>query len=122
MTGKGWILGAVLIVLGTVVGVPMLLVAAWPDFREEVRSLTACYQLGRSGLRPLAEEPADRFLGKVQEFTARCRGGNGRWSIAIPRGPTGRITGVPPMNSRFPIFGCFRSSVCRVSNAVSTGP
>jgi hypothetical protein len=75
MTGKGWILGAVLIVLGTVVGVPMLLVAAWPDFREEVRSLTACYQLGRSGLRPLAEEPADRFLGKVQEFTARCRGG-----------------------------------------------
>ncbi|OOG25421.1 oxygenase [Thioalkalivibrio denitrificans] len=26
-------------------------------------------------MRPVADEPSDRFLGKVQEFTARCRGG-----------------------------------------------
>ncbi len=62
--------------IGVVVATPVLLFASWPDLREEALSLAACYQLGRAGLRPVAEEPSDRFLGKVQEFTARCRGGS----------------------------------------------
>jgi hypothetical protein len=35
----------------------------------------ACLQLARSGFRPFAQERAERFQGKVQEDTARCRGG-----------------------------------------------
>ena len=35
----------------------------------------ACASMVNSGLRPVAAEREDRFLGKVQEDTARCRGG-----------------------------------------------
>jgi len=37
--------------------------------------LESCARLALSGLRPVAEERKDRFLGKVQEDTAKCRGG-----------------------------------------------
>ncbi|MEY6432130.1 peroxidase family protein [Thioalkalicoccus limnaeus] len=76
MAAKRSFLRAVLIGVVAVLGIPVVLLAAWPDLREEALSLTACYQLGRAGFRPVAQEPADRFLGKVQEFTARCRGGS----------------------------------------------
>ena len=36
--------------------------------------LVACAKLVWKGLRPVAEEHTQRFLGKVQEDTARCRG------------------------------------------------
>jgi hypothetical protein len=38
--------------------------------------LVACAKVAFAGLRPIAAERADRFLGKVQEDTARCRGGD----------------------------------------------
>jgi hypothetical protein len=41
----------------------------------ELKDLTACLELGSAGFRPIAEERAKRFQGKVQEETARCRGG-----------------------------------------------
>ncbi|HEX5759598.1 MAG TPA: peroxidase family protein [Thermoanaerobaculia bacterium] len=40
-----------------------------PDF-------AACLKLLRRGFRPVAGERDQRFLGKVQEMTARCRGGD----------------------------------------------
>ena len=36
----------------------------------------ACLTLAEKGFRPIAGERAERFLGKVQEYTARCRGGD----------------------------------------------
>ncbi|WP_455210136.1 peroxidase family protein [Kaarinaea lacus] len=36
----------------------------------------ACIAMAKSGLRPIAEERSERFLGKVAETTARCRGGD----------------------------------------------
>ena len=38
--------------------------------------LTACVDLVEQGFRPIAEQRNERFLGKVQENTARCRGGD----------------------------------------------
>ena len=37
--------------------------------------MVACLHLASEGFRPLADEPTARFQGKVQEATARCRGG-----------------------------------------------
>ena len=46
------------------------------------RELTACSSYVIEGFRPIAEERTGRFLGKVKDDTARCRGGgkavNGR--------------------------------------------
>src|SRR5574341_137949 len=39
-------------------------------------SLEACLRVAERGFRPVAEERAQRFLGKVREDTARCRGGD----------------------------------------------
>ena len=38
--------------------------------------LVACASMAADGLRPVASERTGRFLGKVQEDTARCRGGD----------------------------------------------
>jgi hypothetical protein len=54
------LLGAVIVLTGCV------------SNRETV---DACARLAAGGLRPIAQERAQRFLGKVQEDTARCRGG-----------------------------------------------
>ena len=37
--------------------------------------LYACLRMSFTGFRPIAGERDQRFLGKVQEATARCRGG-----------------------------------------------
>ena len=39
-------------------------------------SLDACLRVAARGLRPVAAERDQRFLGKVREDTARCRGGD----------------------------------------------
>ena len=44
--------------------------------KEELASLKACKELLESGIRPAGTTRDKRFLGKVQEFTARCRGGD----------------------------------------------
>ncbi len=67
---------SLLIAAAVLVAVPLLFLAVSPHAREEVRSLTACFELVREGFRPVADEPPDRFLGTVQPFTARCRGGD----------------------------------------------
>jgi hypothetical protein len=56
--------------------VPAVLYAVSPNVREEVRSATACYTLAKGGFRPLADERQHRFLGKVKDYTSRCRGGD----------------------------------------------
>ncbi|MBL4828181.1 MAG: hypothetical protein JKY66_10815 [Spongiibacteraceae bacterium] len=45
---------------------------------SESSSLTnvqACINMAESGVRPISKDRSDRFLGKVEENTARCRGG-----------------------------------------------
>jgi hypothetical protein len=42
----------------------------------EVESLKGCEALIQHGFRPIAETREKRFKGKVQEFTARCCGGD----------------------------------------------
>ncbi|MFQ6021418.1 MAG: peroxidase family protein [Acidiferrobacterales bacterium] len=41
----------------------------------EKESLKACAELLNAGVRRIADTREQRFLGKVQEYTARCRGG-----------------------------------------------
>lgn len=60
--------------LGILILLAAVVVAASPPGREEVQSLRACYTLARQGFRSIADEPRDRFAGKVQEYTFRCRG------------------------------------------------
>jgi hypothetical protein len=55
---------------------PAAIVVASPSVREEIRSLNACRQLASAGIRPIADDRKHRFLGKVQEYTALCRGGD----------------------------------------------
>ncbi len=43
---------------------------------REPRDLAACAKLVATGFRPVAAERTARFLGKMQEDTARCRGGD----------------------------------------------
>jgi hypothetical protein len=52
---------------------------------ERAASLAACKRLVEGGARPIAEDRADRFLGKVQPDTALCRGG-ARALAAVERG------------------------------------
>lgn len=55
---------------------PAAILVASPKVREEVRSLNACRQLASAGFRPIADDRKHRFLGKVQDYTALCRGGD----------------------------------------------
>ena len=64
-----------LILLGT-----LLLLGACSGCRESEDNFDkevakACAELVRAGFRPVAEERSQRFLGKVQDYTALCRGG-----------------------------------------------
>jgi hypothetical protein len=42
---------------------------------ERISADKACIKMAAKGLRPLAEQQTERFLGKVTEDTANCRGG-----------------------------------------------
>ena len=44
--------------------------------KESLAELAACRQLAKAGFRPIADSREKRFLGKVADFTAACRGGN----------------------------------------------
>jgi hypothetical protein len=66
----------VLIAVGALIVLPAVVYAVSPGVREEIRSLTSCYTLSKSGFRPLADQRQKRFLGKVQSYTAKCRGGD----------------------------------------------
>lgn len=46
-----------------------------PSLSQATGSLMACAELLHDGIRKFSDERADRFLGKVQSETARCRGG-----------------------------------------------
>ncbi|MGR9053164.1 MAG: peroxidase family protein, partial [Gammaproteobacteria bacterium] len=43
--------------------------------KERISADEACARLAKKGLRPLAGEQTERFLGKVSEDAAECRGG-----------------------------------------------
>ncbi len=53
----------------------------------------ACVDMVTGGLRPIATERAKRFLGKVQDATAQCRGGERAVGARDARGWTGATTG-----------------------------
>jgi hypothetical protein len=65
-------IGAVLVI----VILPALVLAVSADAREEVASLRACSRLATPPIRKIADQRKDRFLGKVREYTALCRGGD----------------------------------------------
>lgn len=44
--------------------------------KDQTPSLVSCVEGLASGARPIATRRADRFQGKVEEVTARCRGGS----------------------------------------------
>lgn len=50
-----------------------VVLAAYPHVRDS--RLAGCVAYGLAGWRAVATERAERFLGKVSEHTARCRGG-----------------------------------------------
>ena len=68
-SSKRNVLLSIFVVILLAVGV----LAATPGVRREVGSLRACFALARSGFRNVADERTERFHGKVQDFTARCR-------------------------------------------------
>ena len=39
-------------------------------------TVESCANVAERGLRPVADDRSERFLGKVREDTARCRGGD----------------------------------------------
>ncbi len=43
--------------------------------KDRIGAKSACVRMAAKGLRPLADHQTERFLGKVQEDTADCRGG-----------------------------------------------
>ena len=43
---------------------------------SSTKELQACAELVNSGFRPIGQDRTERFLGKVQEATALCRGGD----------------------------------------------
>ncbi|PPD34964.1 MAG: oxygenase [Methylomonas sp.] len=46
------------------------------SIKERLSADKACVRMTNKGLRPLAEQQSERFLGKVTEDTANCRGGS----------------------------------------------
>lgn len=72
---KSWIVRTLLIVVGVFIVLPAAIYASSPKLREQIASLRACRQLASDGFRPIADDRADRFTGKVKEYTALCRGG-----------------------------------------------
>src|SRR5262249_32798674 len=65
----------VVVAVCVIVVLPAAILAASPSLRSELSSLPGCRDLPVSGVRPIAAARKQRFLGKVKEFTARCRGG-----------------------------------------------
>lgn len=57
-------------------GLAAMLVLAGCGDDERTADAKACVEMVRGGLRPIADDPSQRFLGKVEEATARCRGGD----------------------------------------------
>ena len=53
--------------------VSLFFLGAYPSFRNS--QLGSCLAYAFGGLREVAQDPAHRFLGKVSEDPARCRGG-----------------------------------------------
>src|SRR5919106_450706 len=56
------------------VAVSFVLISAYPLLQSI--EFGSCLTYAFSGFRDVAVDPADRFLGKVHEHTARCRGGS----------------------------------------------
>ena len=82
--------------IGSLVFGALLALAGCATRGDAIDSAEACVPVAARGLRPIAEERAERFLGKVQEDTARCRGGERAVARRGARpGSTGRTTGRP---------------------------
>ncbi|MCK5663479.1 MAG: hypothetical protein KAI17_08325, partial [Thiotrichaceae bacterium] len=44
--------------------------------QEKISADKACVKMAAKGLRPIANQQSERFLGKVSKHTANCRGGD----------------------------------------------
>ena len=73
-----WIKRTALGAVAVFVVLPALVFAVSADAREEVQSLRACARLSTPPIRRIADQRKDRFLGKVRDYTALCRGEIGR--------------------------------------------
>ncbi len=60
---------------GSLVLGALLALAGCATRGDAIDSAEACVPVAARGLRPVAADRAERFLGKVDEDTARCRGG-----------------------------------------------
>jgi len=73
--------------------------------KAELVSLQACEEMARDGLRPIAASRDQRFLGKVQNSTALCRGGNGAVQFhSAPWVDWGNYWGAGDARSKAPDF------------------
>jgi hypothetical protein len=52
-----------------------LLMFSNPGIAQEESAIQACIETAKRGLLEVPDDPSQRFLGKVAEDTARCRGG-----------------------------------------------
>ena len=43
---------------------------------SDTSDVAACKEMAKAGLRPIADDSSKRFMGKVEEVTAKCRGGD----------------------------------------------
>ena len=71
---RRWI-ARLLVVVACIVAVVGLAYAVSPNFRADVAAIRGCEELIGNGPRHIADQRKDRFLGKVRDYTARCRGG-----------------------------------------------
>ena len=71
LTSKYLSLNLATLILGTylLVGLPT------SQANDTLANIQACKEMVKGGLRPIAEDRSQRFLGKVEEATAHCRGG-----------------------------------------------
>src|SRR5690606_15696006 len=57
------------------ISISTLLLSACGQDDTAQADISACIDMARAGLRPIADDRSERFLGKVSEATALCRGG-----------------------------------------------
>ena len=75
------------------------LLCALPSGSGASDETKSCIETAKQGLLEVPDDRSRRFLGKVQEDTARCRGGDDQTKPAI-HGDSGIAVGRPRENPR----------------------
>jgi hypothetical protein len=69
----------------------LVFLGAYPLLRQTQLGNCVAYAIG--SFREVAQDRSARFLGKVHEDSARCRGGEPAVACAVHHGLTGNVTG-----------------------------